>query len=126
MSFEEIGEKIKLIRESKGLSQTTVAEELTSKGIKISRETLSKIENGNRTISIIEIKMLAEVLNVSTDDFFGEEDEQEENLVTLFRKKKKSELNEKEKNYLSDIQMMVKGLIAQEKIYDGEMKKSEL
>ena len=49
-----IGLKIKAIREARGLSQIETVEKLTEKGINMSRETLSKIENGNRTVSAVE------------------------------------------------------------------------
>ena len=46
-----IGYKIKTIREEKGLNQNQLVDMLLEKNIRISRETLSKIENDNRTVS---------------------------------------------------------------------------
>lgn len=48
-----IGLKIKAVREERGLSQAEVVERLAEQNVNMSRETLSKIENNNRTISAI-------------------------------------------------------------------------
>jgi transcriptional regulator with XRE-family HTH domain len=123
LSFEKIGEKIRLIRDSKNLNQTELAEMVSELGVKMSRETLSKIETGNRSISMIEIKAIATSLDVSTDDFFDDEDGEEESLVKLFRKKSKEPLNETKESYLDELQTVIKGLVTQEKIYNGEFAK---
>ena len=50
------------------------------------RETLSKIENDNRTVSAIELAAICDILGVGYDDFFNGINK-EEDLTTLFRKK---------------------------------------
>ena len=50
-----IGFNIKTFREGKGLNQNQLVDELFKKNIRMSRETLSKIENDNRTVSAIEL-----------------------------------------------------------------------
>lgn len=112
-----IGLKIKAIREARGLSQIEVVERLAEKGINMSRETLSKIENGNRTVSAVELNAICKVLNIDINILF-EEDENDD-LVTLFRKKNFSEKTIEEVEKLQD---MIKMFIYQKKIYDGEFK----
>lgn len=80
----EIGKKIKTIRKEKRLSQSKVVEKLIQKDINMSRETLSKIENNNRSISAIELKAISEVLNMEIGDFFDEEEP--EDLVTFLER----------------------------------------
>lgn len=112
-----IGLKIKAIREARRLSQIEAVERLAEKGINMSRETLSKIENGNRTVSAVELNAICKVLNIDINILF--EDEEDDDLVTLFRKKNFSEKTVKEVEKLQDI---IKMFIYQKKIYDGELK----
>ncbi|MCG1013147.1 helix-turn-helix transcriptional regulator [Tepidanaerobacter sp. GT38] len=112
-----IGLKIKAIREARGLSQIEVVERLAEKGINMSRETLSKIENGNRTVSAMELNAICKVLNIDINILF--EDEEDDDLVTLFRKKNFSEKTIEEVEKLQD---MIKMFIYQKKIYNGEFK----
>jgi transcriptional regulator with XRE-family HTH domain len=112
-----IGFKIKAIREARGLSQIEAVERLVEKGINMSRETLSKIENGNRTVSAVELNAICKVLNIDINILF--EDEEDDDLVTLFRKKNFSEKTVEEVEKLQD---MIKMFIYQKKIYDGEFK----
>ena len=109
--------KIKAIREARGLSQIEAVERLAEKGINMSRETLSKIENGNRTVSAMELNAICKVLNIDINILF--EDEEDDDLVTLFRKKNFSEKTIEEVEKLQD---MIKMFIYQKKIYDGEFK----
>ncbi len=112
-----IGLKIKAIREARGLSQIEVVERLAEKGINMSRETLSKIENGNRTVSAVELNAICKVLNIDINILF--EDEEDDDLVTLFRKKNFSEKTIEEVEKLQD---MIKMFIYQKKIYNGKFK----
>lgn len=112
-----IGLKIKAIREAKGLSQIEVVERLAEKGINMSRETLSKIENDNRTVSAVELNTLCKVLNIDINILF--EEDEDDDLVTLFRKKNFSEKTVEE---VANLQDMIKMFIYQKKIYNGEFK----
>lgn len=112
-----IGLKIKDAREARGLSQIEVVERLAEKDINMSRETLSKIENGNRTVSAVELNALCKVLNIDINILF--EDEEDDDLVTLFRKKNFSEKTVEE---VEKLQYMIKMFIYQKKIYNGEFK----
>ncbi|ABR47080.1 helix-turn-helix domain protein [Alkaliphilus metalliredigens QYMF] len=116
LTLEMIGFRIKQAREDKKLSQTQLVEMLGSYGIAMSRETLSKIENGSRSISALEIKGICQVLSLEAEALL--EEEQEENLVTLFRGKEKYEDALPE---IEEIQEMVKGFIFQKKLYNGEV-----
>ena len=112
-----IGLKIKAIREARGLSQIEAVERLVEKGINMSRETLSKIENGNRTVSAVELNAICKVLNIDINILF--EEDEDDDLVTLFRKKNFSEKTIEEVEKLQD---MIKMFIYQKKIYNGEFK----
>lgn len=109
--------KIKAIREARGLSQIEAVERLAEKGINMSRETLSKIENGNRTVSAVELNAICKVLNIDINILF--EEDEDDDLVTLFRKKNFSEKTVEEVEKLQD---MIKMFIYQKKIYNGEFK----
>ena len=115
-----IGLKIKAIRKARGLSRIEVVERLVERDVNMSRETLSKIENGNRTVSAVELNALCKVLNIDINILF--EDDEDNDLVTLFRKKNFSEKTIKEIEKLQD---MVKVFIYQKKIYAGEFKPQE-
>jgi transcriptional regulator with XRE-family HTH domain len=114
-SINELGAKIRNAREQKAFSQNEVVAKLMEKGIDMSRETLSKIENGNRSISAIELNALCNILDLDINSLFSED----EDLVTLFRKRNFSEntINEIEK-----LQDMIKVFVYQKKIYNGEFK----
>ncbi len=112
-----IGLKIKAIREARGLSQIEAVERLAEKGINMSRETLSKIENGNRTVSAVELNAICKVLNIDINILF--EEDEDDDLVTLFRKNNFSEKTVEEVEKLQD---MIKMFIYQKKIYNGEFK----
>ena len=112
-----IGLKIKAIREARGLSQTETVEKLAEKGINMSRETLSKIENDSRTVSAVELNAICKVLNIDINILF--EEDEDDDLVTLFRKKNFSEKAVKEVEKLQD---MIKIFIYQKKIYTEEFK----
>ena len=113
----EIGKKIKTIRKEKRLSQSKVVEKLIQKDINMSRETLSKIENNNRSISAIELKAISEVLNMDIGDFF---DEEPDDLVTFFRNRN---FSNKSLIEISQLQDMVKIFLNHEKMYKEEHEK---
>ncbi len=114
-----IGIKIKAIREEKKLSQNDVVERLIDKNINMSRETLSKIENNNRTISAIELNAICNVLDIPVDTIFNE-NEAEDDLITLFRKK--GSFSDKAIGEIEYLQEMIKVFISQERIFRGEFK----
>lgn len=119
ITFEIIGERIKLKRESLKLSQKELVILLSKVGLNLSRETISKIENGIRATNALEIRAISEVLNISTEELMQENEEKD--LVNLFRSRG-DKLSENAINELEDIQDFIKGLIAQKKIDRGEIK----
>lgn len=115
ITSEIIGKRIKDFRDIKKISQQLMVDKLKEQGITISRETLSKIENGNRTISAVELKGICFVLDVSTEVLL--EDNDEESLVTLFRKRK---ADEKTLKSVEDLQDMILSFMNQRKILGGK------
>jgi len=113
-----IGLKLKAIREEKGLSRNETVERLSKENVIISRETLSRIENGSRAISAVELNALCKVLDTDMNALF--EEDTENDLVTLFRKKNFSEKTIQEIEKLQD---MIKEFIYQKKLYSGGFNK---
>jgi len=60
-----IGDKIRILRSKKGLTQKALAEKLQLKGYEFSDLTILRIEKGTRLVTDYEVKALAEVLSVS-------------------------------------------------------------
>ena len=69
-NFKNIsGNKIKELRLKHNLTQQELAERLQLKGIDISSNEISKIENNNRLVQDFELFALAEIFKVSADIF---------------------------------------------------------
>ena len=66
MTQKQIGQRIVGLRKKKGMSQEDLA-----KSLKISRSSIAQIELGNRSIDILELQKLAEILGFSIDDFMS-------------------------------------------------------
>jgi transcriptional regulator with XRE-family HTH domain len=66
LSQQQIGQRISELRKAKGLSQEDLA-----KSLKMSRPSLAQLELGNRTVDILELQKLSEILNFSIDDFMS-------------------------------------------------------
>lgn len=116
-----VGERIKNAREEKKISQKLLCDMLQEVGIEISRETLSKIENGSRIVSAIEIKKIADVLGFDPQKFLEEEEEQ--NLVMLFRRSGRFDESDEEcLEQLDEIQFFLKSFIRQKAIHEGKIK----
>lgn len=114
----EVGKKLCLIRESRGLTQNQVVEQLALQGISLSRETLSKIENGNRSISAVELNTLCKIFDVEIKSLFDQSEP--DDLVTLFRRKKVSETAIEE---IEVLQEMIKLFISQKDILNSSKSK---
>lgn len=67
------GKQIKAARIKAGLSQREVSVRLETMAVYICRGSLSRIENGERTVTDIEIDALSSVLNVTLDELFRRE-----------------------------------------------------
>ena len=66
-----IGNRIKAARISAGLSQQQLSNKLELMAVYVCRGPVSRIENGERAITDIEIDAISKILNVSLDHLFG-------------------------------------------------------
>lgn len=64
----EFGERLKQAREEKGMTQQTLADRLY-----VTRQTVSRWENGARYPDILTVKKLSEILELSLDDLLSQE-----------------------------------------------------
>lgn len=60
-----IGKKLKYLRTKNNLSQRDFARELQLRGVDMDRNVITRIENGKRYVTDIEIKIIAKYFNVS-------------------------------------------------------------
>lgn len=67
-----IGNKIKYYREINNLSLSQLSDKLQLLGIDISKNSLQRLEKGNRIIKEYELAGLSKVLKVSTDELLKE------------------------------------------------------
>ena len=67
------GERIRQARVRAGLSQRQLSEQLELMAVYTCRGSLSRIENGRRVVTDIELDAISKVLNVSLDFLFGRE-----------------------------------------------------
>ena len=68
------GEKIRMARLKKRISQKDLAANLQVNGITIERDCISRIEIGTRFVADYELKVLAEILGVSVEWLLQEDD----------------------------------------------------
>jgi len=85
--YKKLGAKIKRIRERKDLSQESLA-----KLLKISRVSLSQIENGERKISAEEIAMFSKIFNIASDVLL----DLEKDIEVVLEKKKQEPVKVKQ------------------------------
>lgn len=65
------GERIRLARKKLELSQTELAAQLQIKGVILERDTISRIEIGDRFLADYELKFIAEILKVDVNWLLG-------------------------------------------------------
>lgn len=65
-----IGNKVKQLRKEKNLSQQQLSEKLETLAIYICRGSISRIEDGSRTVTDIELFGLSQVLSTPIEKFF--------------------------------------------------------
>ena len=70
-----IGQNIRKIRESRGMTQDTLAARLQLRGCDITRSAVAKIEVGQRHLYPDEIILLRKILNTTYDQIFESADE---------------------------------------------------
>lgn len=66
----KVGNNIRKIRESRGMTQDTLAAKLQLSGCDITRSAVAKIEVGQRHLYPDEIILLKEILNTTYDEIF--------------------------------------------------------
>ena len=66
-----IGPQIKAARMKAGMSQKQLSEKLELLAVYTCRGSISRIENGKRAVTDIEIDAISKVLDVSLDDLFN-------------------------------------------------------
>lgn len=69
-SMNITGEKIKYYRKMRNLSQQQLSDKLETLAVYICRGSISRIEDGSRTITDIELYGLSEILQVPIEKFF--------------------------------------------------------
>ncbi|NLI87989.1 MAG: DUF4065 domain-containing protein [Bacteroidales bacterium] len=84
LTQKQIGHRIAELRKMKGLSQEDLA-----KRIKISRPSLAQIELGNRSVDILELQKLSQVLGFSLDDFMSKDFSVSQEITVKDEKKSK-------------------------------------
>ncbi|MBQ2881956.1 MAG: helix-turn-helix transcriptional regulator [Clostridia bacterium] len=67
------GSQIKKLRTNAGLSQRQLSEKLELEAVYTCRGSISRIENGQRAVTDIELKAIAKVLGVSVNELFEDE-----------------------------------------------------
>jgi len=68
LTQKDLGERIARLRKLKGFSQENLA-----KSIQMSRSSLAQLELGNRSMDVLELQKIAQVLSFSLDDFMAKE-----------------------------------------------------
>lgn len=68
------GKNIRRLRKLRGFSQAQLSAKLETLAVYVCRGSISRIENGSRFVTDIELQAFAEVLDVSIEDFFREEE----------------------------------------------------
>ena len=65
-----VGARVKQLRTEKHLSQQQLSDKLETLAIYICRGSISRIEDGSRTVTDIELQGLSQVLATPIEDFF--------------------------------------------------------
>jgi transcriptional regulator with XRE-family HTH domain len=70
MVEKRVGSNLRKIRESKGMTQDTLAAKLQLNGCDITRSAIAKIEVGQRHLYPDEIILIRKILNTSFEEIF--------------------------------------------------------
>lgn len=65
-----VGKKVKKFRREQKMSQQLLSEKLETFAVYICRGSISRIEDGSRTVTDIELYGLSQVLNIPIEQFF--------------------------------------------------------
>ncbi|MBQ6884414.1 MAG: helix-turn-helix transcriptional regulator [Clostridia bacterium] len=66
-----ISEKLKILREEKGLSQSSLAAKLQTMNVNIDQQMISKIEMNKRQVTDYELTCICKCLNVTPNDILN-------------------------------------------------------
>ena len=66
-----ISEKLKILREEKGLSQSNLAAKLQTMNVNIDQQMISKIEKNNRQVTDYELACICKCLSVTPNDLLS-------------------------------------------------------
>ena len=66
-----VGERVRYYRKQKKFSQKQLSVKLELMGVYVCRGSISRIEDGSRTVTDIELYAIAKALNVTFDDLFS-------------------------------------------------------
>ena len=69
------GKRIRQLRKKRKVSQTQLSAQLETMAVYVCRGSISRIENGVRFVTDIELQALAKVLDVSVEELFKEDSE---------------------------------------------------
>lgn len=67
-----IGDRVRFFRKNKKMSQRELSIKLELMGVYVCRGSISRIEDGSRTVTDIEIYALSKSLDVSISDLFSD------------------------------------------------------
>ena len=68
-----IGGKVRALRKAQGMTQKTLATKIQLAGYDFNDLTILRIENGTRFVADYELKVLAQVLNVTYEELLNNE-----------------------------------------------------
>ena len=68
-----IGEKVRALRKAQGMTQKALATKIQLAGYDFNDLTILRIENGTRFVADYELKVLAQVLNVTYEELLNNE-----------------------------------------------------
>lgn len=65
-----VGKKMRMLRKERRMSQQQLSDKLETLAIYVCRSSVSRIEDGSRTVTDIELYGLSQVLSVPIEEFF--------------------------------------------------------
>lgn len=65
-----VGKKVKMLRKERRMSQQQLSDKLETLAVYVCRGSVSRIEDGSRTVTDIELYGLSQVLSVPIEEFF--------------------------------------------------------
>lgn len=107
--FESVGNNIVEILEEKNMTQKQLADE-----IGISKQVMTKIVKGQKAINALEIKKIAEVLNVTVDRLVSEKEPEVKEPVLMFM----GSLNDNNKEQFKFLSSVIEEIIRMEEVLD--------